>query len=96
MYRLMIGKETRYVPRYAVKLREGDCNDDRVYRRAGIGANLLAGENLAAEFKRRNYRKQRSAKSSAAIYCRSCATFCPKIMCSSPMIESNDLDLDNC
>jgi hypothetical protein len=24
-------------------------------RRAGIGANLLAGENLAAELKRRNY-----------------------------------------
>jgi microsomal dipeptidase-like Zn-dependent dipeptidase len=28
---------------------------DGPLRRAGIGANLLAGENLAAELKRRNY-----------------------------------------
>ena len=45
----------RYVPSYAAELRKRDWSDDRVYRRAGMGANLLAGENLAAELKRRNY-----------------------------------------
>jgi microsomal dipeptidase-like Zn-dependent dipeptidase len=44
-----------YVPTYAAELRKRDWSDDRVYRRAGIGVNLLAGENLAAEFRRRNY-----------------------------------------
>jgi hypothetical protein len=43
------------VPSYAAELGKRDWSDDRVYRRAGIGANLLAGENLAAELKRRNY-----------------------------------------
>jgi hypothetical protein len=55
MYSLMISKETRYVPSYAAELRKRDWSDDRVFRRAGIGANLFAGENLAGEFKRRNY-----------------------------------------
>jgi hypothetical protein len=40
---------------YAAELRERDWSDDRVSKRAGIGANLLAGKNLPAELKRRNY-----------------------------------------
>lgn len=44
-----------YVPTYAAELKKRDWSDDRVYRRAGIGANLLSGENLAAELERRNY-----------------------------------------
>jgi hypothetical protein len=43
------------VPTYAAELRKRDWSDDRVYRRAGIGANLLDGQNLAAELKGRNY-----------------------------------------
>jgi membrane dipeptidase len=44
-----------YVPTYAAELRKRDWSDDRTYRRAGIGANLLDGQNLATELKRRNY-----------------------------------------
>jgi membrane dipeptidase len=44
-----------YVPTYAAELLKRDWSDDRVYRRAGIGANLLDGQNLAAELKGRNY-----------------------------------------
>ena len=44
-----------YVPSYAAELRKRDWSDDRVYRRAGIGANLLDGENLGAELKQRKY-----------------------------------------
>jgi microsomal dipeptidase-like Zn-dependent dipeptidase len=46
-----------YVPTYAWELRKRDWSDDRVYQRAGIGANLFERENLAAELKRRNYPK---------------------------------------
>ena len=44
-----------YVPTYAAELRKRDWSDDRVSRRAGIGANLLDPENLTAELKQRNY-----------------------------------------
>ena len=64
-----------YMPTYA-ELRKGDWSDNRVHRRAGIRANLLTGENLAAELTRRNYPEERAAKSSAAIYCGSCGRFC--------------------
>jgi len=43
------------VPAYVAKLRNRDWSDDPVYPRGGIGAKLLAGENLSAELKRRNY-----------------------------------------
>ena len=51
-----------YVPTYAAELRKRDWNDDRVHRRAGIGANLLAEDNLAAELKRRNYPEEAIGK----------------------------------
>ena len=38
-----------YVPSSAAELRKCDWSNDRVYRRAGIGASLLAGEDLAAD-----------------------------------------------
>ena len=44
-----------YLPSYAAELKQRDWRDDRVIRRGGIGARLLDRENLAAEFKRRNY-----------------------------------------
>jgi len=52
-------KDTRriapYLPSYGAELQKRDWNDDRVYRRNGIGAKLLDRENLAAELTRRNY-----------------------------------------
>ena len=47
-----------YLPSYAAELKKRDWNDDRVIRRGGIGAKLLDGENLAAEFQRRNYSEE--------------------------------------
>ncbi len=44
-----------YLPSYAAELKKRDWRDDRVVRRGGIGAKLLDQDNLAAEFKRRNY-----------------------------------------
>ena len=44
-----------YLPSYAAELKKRDWSDDRVIRRNGIGAKLLDQDNLAAEFKRRNY-----------------------------------------
>jgi membrane dipeptidase len=44
-----------YVPTYAAELKNRDWRDDRVVRRNGIGVKLLDRDNLAAEFKRRNY-----------------------------------------
>ncbi len=44
-----------YVPSYAAELKKRDWNDDRVCRRAGIGASLLAPENLPTELERRRY-----------------------------------------
>ena len=44
-----------YLPSYAAELKKRDWSDDRVIRRSGIGAKLLDRENLAAEFRRRNY-----------------------------------------
>jgi len=44
-----------YLPSYAAELKKRDWADDRVIRRNGIGAKLLDRDNLAAEFKRRNY-----------------------------------------
>jgi hypothetical protein len=58
------------------ELRKRDWSEDRVYRRAGIGANLVAGKNLAASSSDEINLKQRSAKFSAAIYCGSCGRFC--------------------
>ena len=37
------------------ELRNRDWSADRVYRRAGIGANLRGGEDLAAQLKQGNY-----------------------------------------
>ena len=51
-----------YVQTYSAELRNRDWSDERVYRRAGIGANLLGGENLAAELKRRNYPEETISK----------------------------------
>lgn len=44
-----------YVPNYNKELQNRDWNDDRSYRRPGIGAGLLNPENLPAELKRRGY-----------------------------------------
>ena len=44
-----------YLPSYAAELKKRDWSDDRVVRRNGIGAKLLDRDNLAAEFRRRNY-----------------------------------------
>jgi len=44
-----------YLPSYAVELAKRDWSDDRVIRRAGIGAKLLDRNKLAVEFRRRDY-----------------------------------------
>lgn len=44
-----------YVPSYAAELKKRDWSEDRVCRRAGIGASLLAPQNLPTELKRRGY-----------------------------------------
>jgi len=44
-----------YLPSYAAELKKRDWSDDRVIRRNGIGAKLLDRDNLAAEFRRRNF-----------------------------------------
>ena len=52
-------KDTRrvapYLPSFAAEFSKRDWNDDRIYRRNGIGAKLLDRENLAAELTKRNY-----------------------------------------
>lgn len=59
-------KDTRriapYLPSYAAELKKRDWSDDRVVRRNGIGAKLLDRENLAAEFRRRNYSEEAIGK----------------------------------
>lgn len=44
-----------YVPNYEKELKNRDWNDDRSYRRPGIGAGLLDPDNLPTELKRRGY-----------------------------------------
>ena len=52
-------KDTRriapYLPSFAAEFSKHDWSDDRIYRREGIGARLLDGQNLAAEMTKRNY-----------------------------------------
>jgi len=52
-------KDTRriapYLPSFAVELEQRDWSEDKVFRRSGIGAQLLDRENLAAELKKREY-----------------------------------------
>jgi hypothetical protein len=50
-----------YVPTYSAELRNRDWSDERVYRRAGIGANLLAGKTWRRSSGSEIIRKQRSA-----------------------------------
>lgn len=38
-----------------MELEERDWSEDKVFRRSGIGAQLLDPENLAAELKKREY-----------------------------------------
>jgi hypothetical protein len=63
------------VPSYAAERRKRDWSDDRVYRRASIGANLLARKIWRRSSSGETIPQQPSAKSSAAIYCGSCARF---------------------
>jgi membrane dipeptidase len=44
-----------YLPSFAAEFAKRDWNEDRIYRRDGIGAKLLDRENLAVELARRNY-----------------------------------------
>jgi membrane dipeptidase len=44
-----------YLPSFAAEFAKRDWSEDRIYRRDGIGAKLLDGENLAAELAARNY-----------------------------------------
>lgn len=52
-------KDTRriapYLPSFAVELEKRDWSEDKVFRRSGIGAQLLDRENLAAQLKKREY-----------------------------------------
>jgi membrane dipeptidase len=52
-------KDTRriapYLPSFAAEFNKRDWSDDRIYRRNGIGAELLDRANLAAEMAKRNY-----------------------------------------
>jgi len=43
------------LPPFAAELEKRDWSEDRIYRRDGIDAKLLARENLAAELSGRNY-----------------------------------------
>lgn len=43
------------LPSFAAEFEKRDWSEDRIYRRDGIGANLLDKENLAAELAGRNY-----------------------------------------
>jgi membrane dipeptidase len=51
-----------YLPSFAAEFAKRDWNEDRIYRRDGIGAKLLDRENLAAELARRNYSAENIGK----------------------------------
>ena len=59
-------KDTRriapYLPSFAAEYRNRDWNEDKVYRRGGIGARLLDRENLSAELRNRNYPQEAICK----------------------------------
>jgi microsomal dipeptidase-like Zn-dependent dipeptidase len=59
-------KDTRriapYLPSFAAEYRNRDWNEDKVYRRGGIGARLLDRENLSVELRKRNYLQEAICK----------------------------------
>ncbi len=50
------------MPSFAAEFEKRDWSEDRIYRRDGIGAKLLARENLAAELSGRNYSEESMGK----------------------------------
>ena len=51
-----------YLPSFAAEFDKRDWSEDRIYRRDGIGAKLLDGENLGAELAARNYSAENIGK----------------------------------
>jgi hypothetical protein len=51
-----------YVPTYSAELRNRDWSDERVYRRAGIGATCSPGKTWRRSSGRRNYPEEAIGK----------------------------------
>jgi membrane dipeptidase len=75
-------KDTRriapYLPSFAAEFHNRDWSENKIYRRDGIGANLLDRNNLAAELKQRGYPEDTIQKILGGNLLRVLATVLPK------------------